>query len=47
MNPVYYMSEKCNVIKCEYNSNGVCLCCDDMHNPDKLDECISFVDETE
>lgn len=47
MQPVYYASEKCEVLKCEYNDMGKCSCCDDLHNPDKLEGCISFIDVTE
>jgi hypothetical protein len=42
-----FMSEKCNVENCEYNVDGNCYNCDDVHNPNKEDECISFIDKNE
>ena len=39
------MQEICENVKCEYNSDGFCMCCDDIHNNDG--DCMSFIDKDE
>lgn len=39
--------EKCSVYSCEYYEDGKCLCCDDVHNPNKLEDCISYIESGE
>lgn len=34
--------EQCSVLGCWYNKNGDCICCDDCHDTDLKEECVSY-----
>ena len=39
--------EKCKALNCFYNNDGSCMSCDDLHNPELEDDCISYLDDIE
>ena len=44
---IFDIVEACSVVGCFYNSDGQCNNCDDMHNPELEEECMSYLEDDE
>lgn len=43
---VYY-GEKCSVLTCFYNNNGLCCSVSDLHNPELKEDCVDYIEKGE